>query len=205
MAWHSGSAYQRVLTLHMLFPTRTTLAAICEYFLLVGHFSSHSCTCPHFFELHHSFTDYDMFWTGIHILEGCGGATESTNVTFQIPEIRTLTGEEQKQVCKLALRTAAKQFDIEPTKTRCYVGEQTITEAVEEDSSGRRLQTGMYDVSGMAVLNFDYTIPPNVVNVEEVQALSRAASATASGNKMEMSRVTYSLSLPLTLSLCCFI
>ena len=137
-----------------------------------------------------------MFWTGIHILEGCGGAKESTNVTFQVPEIRKLTGEEQKQVCKLALKTASNQFSIDREKTRCYVAEQTIAEAVEEDGSGRRLQTGMYDVSSMAVLNFDYTIPPNVVNVEEVKALAKAASATASGMSLKRP-IVYSLSLRL--------
>ena len=43
------------------------------------------------------FTDYDLFRSGIHILDGCGGVEAASNNTFQVPEIRVLSGEEQKQ------------------------------------------------------------------------------------------------------------
>lgn len=101
------------------------------------------------------------------------GATHTTPITFQIPEIRQLTGEEQKQVCKLAMRTTSRQFNFDRSKARCYVADQTIVDS--------EIAPGMYDVNGIAILNFDGTIPASTVTPEAVQAVSKAASATASG------------------------
>lgn len=123
------------------------------------------------------FTDYDLFNSGTNTLEGCGGATQTTPVTFQVPEVRFLTGEEEKQVCKLALRTASKQFNVDIAKTRCYVADQVIVHS--------EVAIGMYDVNGIATLNFDYTIPTSATSQEEVDALSKSASATASGELLD--------------------
>ncbi|KAL7554934.1 hypothetical protein ACHAWF_018496 [Thalassiosira exigua] len=122
------------------------------------------------------FTDYDLFNTGQQILNGCGGVTHTAPITFQVPEIRQLTGEEQKQVCLLATRTASIQFNFERFKSRCYVADQTITES--------EIALGMYDVNGYAVLNFDGTLPVETISEETVAeaatGISKAASATAS-------------------------
>ena len=161
----------------MLFQTQTTLAVKYSRIMTCEN-ASHVTYLSLFFYL---LTSCFRFMSGYHTLEGCGGVQESTAVTFQVPEIRTLTGEEQKQVCKLALKTAANQFSIDKNMARCYVSDQSIAQSETEDGNGRRLQTGMYDISGVAVLNFDYSVPPDVVNVVEIAALSKAASATASG------------------------
>ena len=39
----------------------------------------------------------------------------------------------------------------------------------------------MYDVNGIAVLNFDGGIPASTISIAKVEAISMAASATASG------------------------
>lgn len=75
------------------------------------------------------FTDYDLFNSGQQVLNGCGGATHTTPITFQVPEVRQLTGEEQKQVCKLAMRSTSLQLNFDRSKARCYVADQTIVDS----------------------------------------------------------------------------
>ena len=76
----------------------------------------------------------------------------------------------------MAMKTTSRRFNFDRSKARCYVAEQII-----EDSE---LSPGMYDVNGMAVFNFDGNGPPEEmpkVSIVEVQAISKAAAATASG------------------------
>ena len=82
-----------------------------------------------------------------------------------------LTGEEQKEVCRVAMRTIANNYDLDRSQARCYVANQIIADS--------DILLGMYDVTGIAVLNFDEkgkTITPG-----RVVSLSKSASATASG------------------------
>ena len=130
------------------------------------------------------FTDYDLFDSGIHHLNGCGGVERSTSVNFQVPDIRRLSGKEQKLVCKLLLKAADSQLSAGNSTVRCHIGEQQVSQAdMESDESGRLLQntnsSTIYNVEANAVLNFDYTIPPYVASVEECDMLSKTASATA--------------------------
>ena len=75
------------------------------------------------------------------------GVSYPVQFTFQVPEIRVLTGEEQKEVCKTATLTASRQFDFDRTLSRCYVGDQVILDSV--------IAPGKYDVKGISVINFD--------------------------------------------------
>jgi hypothetical protein len=90
-----------------------------------------------------------------------------------VPEIRKLTGEEQKEVCKLATLTASNNFNFDRSKSRCYVSKQVV---VDSD-----VAPGMFDVKGVAVMNFDGAISLSVVNEKAVELISKAATATASG------------------------
>ena len=91
------------------------------------------------------FTDYDLFNSGQQFLKGCGGATHETPITFQVPEIRMLTGEEQKQVCKLAMRSTSMQLSFDRSNARCYVRDQIIVDS--------EIAPGMYDVNGEYMLH----------------------------------------------------
>ena len=118
------------------------------------------------------FTDTDLFNSGTNSVIGCGGPNFTTDIVFQVPAPRYLTGEEQKDICRLTVATASKQLTFDPTETRCYIANQGI--------SPNTKYPGMYDVSGVAILNFDVTITPERVSVEKVQAVAKIASATAS-------------------------
>ena len=101
------------------------------------------------------------------------GQGHTSPVTFQVPEIRHLTGEEQKVVCKLATRASSRQLNFDREKARCYVENMMVVDS--------ELAPGMYDVTGVAVYNFDGTIPPEAVSPEKVAAISKATAAVASG------------------------
>lgn len=148
------------------------------------------------------YTDSDLFNSGQQVLNGCGGefnvsqnclpfdsCVDSTNhpfyytlftgvshsapIIFQVPEIRRLTGEEQKEVCKLATLSASTQLGFDRTKARCYVSKQAVAES--------EIAPGMYDVRGTAVMNFDGTLAPNTVSEQVVELIGKTATATASG------------------------
>lgn len=90
-----------------------------------------------------------------------------------MPEIRLLTGEEQKEVCKLATLSASTQLGFDRSQARCYVDKQVVVESV--------ISPGMYDVNGVAVMNFDGALPPETVSEKAVERIAKTASATASG------------------------
>ena len=71
------------------------------------------------------------------------------------------------------MRTTSRQLSFDRSKARCYVADQSIVNS--------EIVPGMYDVNGFAVLNFDGVIPADQVDIEKVKAISKAASATASG------------------------
>ena len=88
-----------------------------------------------------------------------------------------LTGEEQKGVCRTATLLASRQFDFDRTLSRCYVADQTISDS--------EIAPGYYDLTGMAVMNFDGNggIPESVaanIGIENVLAVAKTTSATAS-------------------------
>ncbi|KAL7553976.1 hypothetical protein ACHAWF_017328 [Thalassiosira exigua] len=118
------------------------------------------------------FTDYDLFNTGQNFLKGCGGTTLTTPITFQLPEARMLTGEEQKSVCRLAMRKTAKEFEFDKDKARCYISGQAFVDSV--------VAPGFIDVSASALLNFDGSIQARTISVEKIEAVTKAAAATAS-------------------------
>lgn len=70
--------------------------------------------------------DYDLFNTGTNTLSGCGGAVHTAEVTIQVPEIRKLTGMEQKKICKLARKSAGLQLGIGKNQNRCYIANQYV-------------------------------------------------------------------------------
>ena len=72
------------------------------------------------------YTDYDLFNTGQQTLNGCGGPTLTTPITFQVPDIRALTGEEQKGICNLAVRSLSIKLGFSRDKARCYLSEMGI-------------------------------------------------------------------------------
>ena len=84
-----------------------------------------------------------------------------------------LTGEEQKGVCQLAVRSLSNQLGFIRSKARCYVSDTTIV--MSETSPGN------YDVNGNAVLNFDGAVISSTVTQDKVEWVSKAAAATASG------------------------
>ncbi len=90
-----------------------------------------------------------------------------------MPEIRLLTGEEQKEVCKLATISASSQLKFDRTKARCYISKQVVSDS--------EIAPGMYDVRGTAIMNFDGGIPPEVVSEKAVELIGKTATATASG------------------------
>jgi hypothetical protein len=97
--------------------------------------------------------------------------------TMEITELRMLTGEEQKGLCKIAVQAASKQLGINPGDTRCFIADQIVTPVTER----RRLQEDMlYKVSGVAKLNFDSSIPPALANPTRVNEIMTIASKTAS-------------------------
>lgn len=103
------------------------------------------------------------------------GASHSAPISFQVPEIRRLTGEEQKEVCKLAIMAASSQLRFDRSQARCYVSNQVIVDS--------ELAPGMYDVRGVAIMNFDGAIPPDVVSEKAVELVGKTATATASGKR----------------------
>ena len=64
-----------------------------------------------------------------------------------VPESCLLTGEEQKEVCKMATIAMSGQFDFDHSLARCYVADMSVSNSV--------IAPGMYDVLGVAVMNFD--------------------------------------------------
>lgn len=83
-----------------------------------------------------------------------------------------LTGEEQKLVCKLAMRSTSRGLNVDLEKARCYVRDMTIVDS--------EIAPGMYDVNGFAMFNFDWSLPANTTDIESVKRIGKAASATAS-------------------------
>jgi len=123
------------------------------------------------------YTDSDLFKSGTQVLNGCGGASHETSITFQVPESRLLTGEEQKEVCKLAIVAASRRFDFDRSLARCYISDMTVANSV--------IVPGMYDVLGFAVMNFDGSgqIPQTVtstITVDSVQAVAKVTTSIAS-------------------------
>lgn len=118
------------------------------------------------------FTDSDLFTNGTEKLKGCGGPDYSSPVTLQLHEPRYLTGEEQKAVCRLAVRSLGIALNVDPSNSRCYIVDQVITPS--------ELVTGSYDISGTAVINFDESIPPESVGPTLVSNVMVVAAATAS-------------------------
>ena len=118
------------------------------------------------------FTDVEMFNSGWQVAAGCGGPVFSTDVSLQVSDARYFTGEEQKNMCKLAVAAVSKQMLFDPTETRCYISNQVIQYST--------LLPGMYEVSGVAVLNFDSMAPPEMVSGEKIQGVSAATKAYAS-------------------------
>ena len=53
-----------------------------------------------------------------------------------------LTGEEQKEVCKMATIAMLGQFDFDRSLARCYVADMSVSNSV--------IAPGMYDVLGQA-------------------------------------------------------
>ena len=99
---------------------------------------------------------------------------------MEITEPRFLTGEEQKGLCKIAVNSAANQLGINPGDTRCFVKDQVVAPSTQR----RRLETGeevqLYEVTGVAELNFDASIPPALANPTRVNSVLKIASKTAS-------------------------
>jgi len=118
------------------------------------------------------FTDYDLFHTGQQVLNGCGGATLTTPITFQVPDVRMLTGEEQKQVCQLAVKSMSRQLGFDRSSARCYVIDQNIMNS--------EISPGNYDIQGIALLNFDSAVLSDTVTQDKVELVTKAAAATAS-------------------------
>lgn len=100
------------------------------------------------------------------------------STSLEITEPRLLTGEEQKALCKLATLTTATQLGIDSTDARCYISEQVVVPI----SGGRRLADGaqLYSVSGVAKLNFDASVPPEVASPKKVKSIMDIAKKKAS-------------------------
>ena len=120
------------------------------------------------------FADSYLFNSGSQSTIGCGGPRYTADVAFQIPEPRRLTGEEQKDICRLIVLTAADQLYFDPTKMRCYISSQAI-----QHSS---VLPGTYDVYGIAILNFDPSIPQELLSQEEIGKVAAIAVSRASEN-----------------------
>lgn len=118
------------------------------------------------------FTDSDLYATGTESLKGCGGPTHTSPVTMQLPKARYLTGEEQKSVCRLAVRSMAINLKFEPSNSRCYVDNQVIVPS--------EVAPGLFDINGMAVINFDESVPPEKASPAAVANVMVVAAATAS-------------------------
>ena len=110
--------------------------------------------------------------SGYHTINGCGGPVYTVPITFQVPDLRFLTGEEQKQVCMIAVNSASQQLGLDPDNTRCYIANQSVAPS--------NVVEGFYDVSGIAILNFDDSILPESLSVEKINSVAKAAAATAS-------------------------
>ena len=97
---------------------------------------------------------------------------------MEITEPRVLTGEEQKALCKLAILTTSTQLGIDSTEARCYSSDQVVTPV----TGGRRLADGgqSYTVSGVAKLNFDASVPPEVASPKKVKSIMDIAKRKAS-------------------------
>ena len=76
-------------------------------------------------------------------------------------------------MCRLAVRSLSVQLGFPRSKARCYVSGMNIVNS--------EIAPGNYDVHGMAVLNFDSAVISSTVTQEKVEAVSKAAAATASG------------------------
>jgi len=118
------------------------------------------------------FTDYDLFNTGQQVLNGCGGSTLTQAITFQVPDIRKLTGEEQKDVCRLAVRALYRQMQFDRSHARCYVSDMTISDS--------EIAPGNYDLSAIAVLNFDDKILPSAVTPVKIAEVTKSAATAGS-------------------------
>ena len=118
------------------------------------------------------FTDRDLYTTGTESLKGCGGPAHTSPVTMNLPSPRYLTGEEQKSVCRLAVRSMAISLSFEPSNSRCYVDDQVITPSVEYPD--------LFDINGMAVINFDESVPAEKASPTAVANVMTTAAATAS-------------------------
>ena len=77
----------------------------------------------------------------------------------------------------MATIAMSEQFDFDRSLARCYVADMTVSNSV--------IAPGMYDILGIAVMNFDGSgqIPENVtstITVDSVQAVAKITTATAS-------------------------
>ena len=84
-----------------------------------------------------------------------------------------LTGEEQKGVCQLAVRSMSRQFGFPRSKARCYVSDMNIGPS--------EIAPGNYDINGMAVLNFDGAVLASTVTTDKCESATKVAAATGSG------------------------
>ena len=118
------------------------------------------------------FTDSDLYSTGTESLKGCGGPTHTSPVTMQLPTARYLTGEEQKKVCRIAVRSMGISLKFEPSNSRCYVDDQVLVPS--------EVAPGFFDINGMAVINFDESVPPEKATPTAVANVMVVTAATAS-------------------------
>ena len=117
------------------------------------------------------FTDSDIFATGTESLKGCGGPSHTSPITMQIPSARYLIGEEQKKVCRVAVRAMGRSMKFHPTNSRCYVADQEIVPS--------EIAPGFFDIKGMAVINFDESIPEEEATPSAVSAVMTTTAAVA--------------------------
>ena len=61
------------------------------------------------------FTYYDLFKSGTQFLNDCGGISHENPIIFRLTEPRMLTGDEQKEVCRLATLAASRQINFDRT------------------------------------------------------------------------------------------
>jgi uncharacterized protein (DUF1501 family) len=119
------------------------------------------------------YNDSDLFTGGTQSTVGCGGPELSSEITFSVPEPnRYLTGEEQKQICAVAVQTASSQLAVDQDLIRCYISDQVIQPSTAVP--------GAYDIVGTAVMNFDSSVSSEVASSENIAIVSAIAAAISS-------------------------
>lgn len=111
------------------------------------------------------------------VLNSCSCLCSRTT-DLEVTEVRLLTGEEQKALCKLATQTVSNQLGVNTEDARCVIGDQVVTPV----EGGRRLADGtqLYTITGVAKLNFDSTIPPEVASPKQIKKVMEVAKKKAS-------------------------